>query len=142
MKTRSKRFLNLATLCLALLGTTLLMGRPVKAEAAPTDALTSTISDNGEGEGSEKYWWHRGYKDGCKEGEKSNTRKELDRYTFKDFPAGIPDDDNKVEYMDGYDGGYEAGWRKGHPVEAFLEDVWGFLTSIFDGWFGGGQQSQ
>ncbi|HER2672243.1 TPA: hypothetical protein VJY79_001716 [Streptococcus pyogenes] len=33
MKTKSKRFLNLATLCLALLGTTLLMGEPVKAEA-------------------------------------------------------------------------------------------------------------
>ncbi|HER1920635.1 TPA: hypothetical protein VKO32_000608 [Streptococcus pyogenes NGAS346] len=32
MKTKSKRFLNLATLCLALLGTTLLMTRPVKAE--------------------------------------------------------------------------------------------------------------
>ncbi|HES7080386.1 TPA: hypothetical protein VO529_000615 [Streptococcus pyogenes] len=32
MKTKSKRFLNLVTLCLALLGTTLLMGRPVKAE--------------------------------------------------------------------------------------------------------------
>lgn len=35
MKTKkSKRFLNLATLCLALLGTTLLMGRPVKAEGS------------------------------------------------------------------------------------------------------------
>ncbi|HEQ5503775.1 TPA: hypothetical protein VHD08_001800, partial [Streptococcus pyogenes] len=32
MKTKSKRFLNLATLCLALLGTTLLMEQPVKAE--------------------------------------------------------------------------------------------------------------
>ncbi|SUO45749.1 hypothetical membrane associated protein [Streptococcus pyogenes] len=30
MKTKSKRFLNLATLCLALLGTALLMGRPRK----------------------------------------------------------------------------------------------------------------
>ncbi|HFN2786403.1 TPA: hypothetical protein ACHDB9_000240 [Streptococcus pyogenes] len=35
MKTKSKRFLNLATLCLALLGTTLLMARPVKAEVIP-----------------------------------------------------------------------------------------------------------
>ncbi|HEQ9157568.1 TPA: hypothetical protein VIE79_000661 [Streptococcus pyogenes] len=43
MKTKkSKRFLNLATLCLALLGTTLLMGRPVKAEG-------SVVSDNSSG---------------------------------------------------------------------------------------------
>ncbi|HGH9922698.1 TPA: hypothetical protein ACJPGS_001000 [Streptococcus pyogenes] len=34
MKTKSKRFLNLATLYLALLGTTLLMGRPVNADNA------------------------------------------------------------------------------------------------------------
>ncbi|HEP4818970.1 TPA: hypothetical protein VCV81_001409 [Streptococcus pyogenes] len=32
MKTRPKRFLNLATLSLALLGTTLLMAQPVKAD--------------------------------------------------------------------------------------------------------------
>ncbi|HER4531690.1 TPA: hypothetical protein VKN04_000084 [Streptococcus pyogenes NGAS751] len=32
MKTRSKRFVNLATLCLALLGTTLLTTQPVKAD--------------------------------------------------------------------------------------------------------------
>ncbi|HHD5969239.1 TPA: hypothetical protein ACNY5E_000646 [Streptococcus pyogenes] len=40
MKTKSKRFLNLATLCLALLGTTLLMGRPVKAEVVSRDNST------------------------------------------------------------------------------------------------------
>lgn len=38
MKTKSKRFLNLATLCLALLGTTLLMARPVKAEVVMTQS--------------------------------------------------------------------------------------------------------
>ncbi|MGS7227693.1 hypothetical protein ACEN46_00975 [Streptococcus pyogenes] len=42
MKTKSKRFLNLATLCLALLGTTLLMGRPVNADTVK------------QGEGSDK----------------------------------------------------------------------------------------
>ncbi|HEP1711609.1 TPA: hypothetical protein ACNZ3U_001711 [Streptococcus pyogenes] len=116
MKTKSKRFLNLATLCLALLGTALLMGRPVKAEAAPTDALTSTISDNGEGEGSEKYWWYQGYKEGYKKGEKSETKEELNRRTFNQFPQGLPDSDhvNKGEYMDGYETGYSAGWYRTH----------------------------
>ncbi|VHM38841.1 hypothetical protein [Streptococcus pyogenes] len=44
MKTRSKRFLNLATLCLALLGTTLLMAQPVKAEGESPDSSTLLMS--------------------------------------------------------------------------------------------------
>ncbi|MGS7273712.1 hypothetical protein ACEN7S_07435 [Streptococcus pyogenes] len=40
--------------------------------------------------------------------------------------------------MDGYEGGYEAGWRKGHPVEAFLEMAWNLLTYAFTSLFGGG----
>ncbi|MEY1913124.1 hypothetical protein AB7826_03220 [Streptococcus pyogenes] len=46
MKTKSKRFLNLATLCLALLGTTLLMGRPVKAEVVSRDNSTEQTEYN------------------------------------------------------------------------------------------------
>lgn len=50
MKTRSKRFLSLATLCLALplLGTTLLTTQPVKAE------VVLTQSSAGGSNGSEK----------------------------------------------------------------------------------------
>ncbi|HEQ9810157.1 Uncharacterised protein [Streptococcus pyogenes] len=113
MKTKkSKRFLNLATLCLALLGTALLMGQPVKVVTADTSA----ISDNGEAEGSEKYWWYQGYKEGYKKGEKSETKEELNRRTFNQFPQGIPDSDhvNKGEYMDGYETGYSAGWYSTH----------------------------
>ncbi|HEP4577285.1 TPA: hypothetical protein VCT85_001539, partial [Streptococcus pyogenes] len=47
MKTKSKRFLNLATLCLALLGTTLLMGQPIKAEAVVSD-LNDAVSSMGD----------------------------------------------------------------------------------------------
>ncbi|HER3004979.1 TPA: hypothetical protein ACQKR9_001260 [Streptococcus pyogenes] len=47
MKTRSKRFLNLATLSLALLGTTLLMAQPVKAEGVQiVDRDRSTEQEN------------------------------------------------------------------------------------------------
>ncbi|HHK1304468.1 TPA: hypothetical protein ACQOEN_000401 [Streptococcus pyogenes] len=140
MKTKSKRFLNLVTLCLALLGTTLLMGRPVKAEEMTP--YTSTVSDNSEREGSdEKYWWNKGYDHGYEEGKKSENRKELDRRTFNNFPEGIPDDE-KVEYMDGYDGGHETGWREEHLLETLLEDVLGFLRNIFSFWFSGEEASQ
>ncbi|HEQ2368027.1 TPA: hypothetical protein ACP0P7_000136 [Streptococcus pyogenes] len=141
MKTKSKRLLNLATLCLALLGTALLMAHPVKADAMTTDV--STISGNGEGEGSEKEWWYRGYNDGYKAGEKSENREELDRGNFNNFPEDLPSDDteNQGEYMDGYGGGYEAGWRNGHRLEALLEDVLAFFTNIFYGWFGDGAKS-
>ncbi|HGM9000959.1 TPA: hypothetical protein ACKQOX_000459 [Streptococcus pyogenes] len=46
MKTKSKRFLNLATLCLALLGTTLLMARPVKAEVSRSEGAERTEQQN------------------------------------------------------------------------------------------------
>ncbi|HEQ9697594.1 TPA: hypothetical protein VIQ89_000266, partial [Streptococcus pyogenes] len=112
MKTKSKRFLNLATLCLALLGTALLMGQPVKAEGMTP--VVPTVSGNSEGEGPEKYWWHRGYNDGYKEGEKSETREGLDRNAFSKYPQDITQDTlDRIEYLDGYEGGYEAGWRKG-----------------------------
>ncbi|HEQ4590217.1 TPA: hypothetical protein VM006_000884 [Streptococcus pyogenes] len=139
MKTKSKCFLNLATLCLALLSTTLLMTQPVKADAVTTDV--STISGNGEGEGSEKKWWYRGYNDGYKAGEKSENREGLNRDNFNSFPEDLPsgDTENQGEYMDGYGGGYEAGWREGHRLEALLEDVLAFFTSIFYDWFGGDQ---
>ncbi|HEQ2372574.1 TPA: hypothetical protein ACQOLV_000312 [Streptococcus pyogenes] len=145
MKTKSKRFLNLATLCLALLGTTLLTTEPVKAEVVMTQrsAGDSKKPENGEqqdqdrvqdrGDNVTKEDWDRGYDDGYKKGEESNTREELDRRTFDSFPEGISD---QGDYLDGYEGGYEAGWRKGHPVEAFLEDVWEFLTGVFGSLFG------
>ncbi|HEP1492995.1 TPA: hypothetical protein ACXFFL_001163 [Streptococcus pyogenes] len=146
MKTKSKRFVNLATLCLALLGTTLLMTRPVKAEVvmtqSPAEGSNSSEKnseqqdqDKVQQRGDNKDDWDRGYNDGYKKGEESDTREELDRSAFDSFPQDISD---RGEYLDGYEGGYEAGWRKGHPVEAFLEMAWHFLTYAFTSLFGGG----
>ncbi|HGK8398121.1 TPA: hypothetical protein ACJ645_001725, partial [Streptococcus pyogenes] len=46
MKTKSKRFLKLATLCLALLSTTLLTTQPVKAEAWWKQNVEGMCGDN------------------------------------------------------------------------------------------------
>ncbi|HEP6531799.1 TPA: hypothetical protein VC886_001539 [Streptococcus pyogenes] len=53
MKTKkSKRFLNLATLCLALLGTTLLMAQPANAEeVSPNIGVEGTSQYYGEMQG-------------------------------------------------------------------------------------------
>ncbi|MEY1812105.1 hypothetical protein AB7765_04405 [Streptococcus pyogenes] len=164
MKTKSKRFLNLATLCLALLGTTLLMGRPVNAEIVATEGVQQqttenedTISEDTISEDTirkeymalfglddsdlqdhlrEDKGYYKGYVDGYREGFKGEERTGRDAIKA---PGGI---ENEDDYRDGYEGGFEAGRRKTYPVTAFLEQVWGILTSIFDSWFGGGQQSQ
>ncbi|HHD4996921.1 TPA: hypothetical protein ACNYK6_000190 [Streptococcus pyogenes] len=150
MKTKSKRFLNLATLCLALLGTTLLMAHPVKAEVvATTEGVqqqtaenedTDTIkkdymalfgsSDSGSLDEDSRY---RGYVDGYRKGFRGEDRTDRD-------DINAPEDielQYKDDYKDGYEGGFEEGRRKAYPVTAFLEAVWGFLTGIFHEWFDG-----
>ncbi|VGV18989.1 hypothetical protein [Streptococcus pyogenes] len=147
MKTKSKRFLNLATLCLALLGTTLLMGQPVKAEAVYTnpqsgERLTS-VGGPSEDSGSEKTQQtsdddrrdrNRGYEEGYKRGQESDNR-DLDRDTIE-VPYNVIDG---VEYKDGYEEGFGVGWHDAHPITSFIEMALQFFTSIFDSWFGVGQ---
>ncbi|HEX0002575.1 hypothetical protein [Streptococcus pyogenes] len=154
MKTKSKRFLNLATLCLALLGTALLMGRPVNAEAIPAtrevqqqtaeneDTIRKEymaffgLSDSDSLDGDARY---KGYVDGYRKGFSGENR--TDRSAIEDpYYTALSYEDG--EYRDGYEQGFEKGRHESHPVTAFLEDLWGFLTDIFGNWFGGGQQSQ
>ncbi|HEQ8384490.1 TPA: hypothetical protein ACQM9F_000427 [Streptococcus pyogenes] len=162
MKTKSKRFLNLATLCLALLGTTLLMAHPVKAEVVPTaqevqqtteheDNISEDIikkeymalfgfddndlEDHLQDPGSKEYY--KGYVDGYKKGFKGE-----ERTNRGDIEAPDIEDEYEDEYKDGHEGGFEAGRRKAYPVTAFLEEVWGFLTGIFSSWFSGEEGSQ
>ncbi|HEQ8696271.1 TPA: hypothetical protein ACJPEX_001530 [Streptococcus pyogenes] len=152
MKTRSKRFLNLATLCLALLGTTLLMGRPVKAEVVSTRETQQT-GENAEDDNIKKDYLNRigldnlddleqpgkdrfqGYLDGYKEGLKGSNRPDA-----IPIPNSFTGDEG--EYRDGYEEGFGEGRRKNYPVQAFLEEVWGFLTEVFGSWFGSGNSSQ
>ncbi|HER5313414.1 TPA: hypothetical protein ACVFCV_001283 [Streptococcus pyogenes] len=166
MKTKSKRFLKLATLCLALLSTTLLVTQPVKAEVVLTQS--SAGGSNGSEKNSEqqrdilkKRYMDRtnasleeleqesdrnrfeGYFNGYNDGLNGLERPERDNI---DVPSGYGDGNGDgngdVEYRDGYQEGFEEGRHEGYPVTAFLEDLWGFLTDIFGNWFGSNNSSQ
>ncbi|HGS8393190.1 TPA: hypothetical protein ACMHGD_000621 [Streptococcus pyogenes] len=119
MKTRSKRFLNLATLCLALLGTTLLMGRPVKAEvvqsvggdrSAEEEKIKNDymkrlgLSDlTGQYDKDRFEGYLDGYKDGRRPGAPESPKK-TERYD--------PESQNPSDgYGDGYGGGYTDGYN-------------------------------
>ncbi|HHJ9200620.1 TPA: hypothetical protein ACQNXK_001427 [Streptococcus pyogenes] len=132
MKTKSKRFVNLAALCLALLGTTLLMGEPVKAEViseviSKRDYMTRFGLDNLE-DGSAKYpsnleARYKGYLEGYKKGLKGDD--------IPERPAIQVPDDVQSSYGDDYKDGYEEGFGEGQhkrdphkrdPLETEAED--------------------
>ncbi|VHC87150.1 Uncharacterised protein [Streptococcus pyogenes] len=160
MRTKSKHFLKLATLCLALLGTTLLTTQPVKAEgvqyslgsgvssdSSEQSSSTGQTGENAEDDNIKKEYMARvgldelkeqydkarfqGYLNGYKEGLKGSNRPEPN-------DISVPDDfkSNSGDYKDGYEEGFGEGKYKGHPLEALLEDAWRYLTDIFKSWFG------
>ncbi|HEP1474454.1 Uncharacterised protein [Streptococcus pyogenes] len=154
MKTKSKRFLNLATLCLALLSTTLLTTQPVKAEIALAEGESTShqtaqpISQSKLFLGSESgenstyghdVWRGLGHSDGYEKGKESDSPDIGDI----DVPNYVSD---KEAYKEGYQEGFEEGRREARPIETVLETVWQFLTDIFtdifDGWFGSNNSSQ
>lgn len=117
MKTKSKRFVNLSTLCLALLGTTLLMEQPVKADGSESrseEQVTERRQSGTYGRGySEDY--RKGYNEGYAEGFKKdipqypedNENVKNNKYYTPDSRRGPYD-----PYSDGFDLGYSDGWRK------------------------------
>ncbi|HHJ9028849.1 TPA: hypothetical protein ACQNVW_001743, partial [Streptococcus pyogenes] len=132
MKTRSKRFLNLATLCLALLGTTLLMEQPVKAEGTPSESTLSVSNDEDkhlreqylkergltDGNGLNEYDKEgaRGYVDGYKAGSKTNAPEDpVAEGSYN------PENHHNSGYNDGYETGYYAGRRKANDNSRSLE---------------------
>ncbi|HHJ7441750.1 TPA: hypothetical protein ACQM71_001092 [Streptococcus pyogenes] len=147
MKTKSKRFLNLATLCLALLGTTLLMGQPVKAEVVQSGPQ-SVDQESG----------HRASRKSQQEGVGSSywdNEEELKKLQEKAFKAGwdaglqagkdaeqpdvgresIPPSDYDYtyfdgDYRDGYEGGHRKGWDEGHPIQSTLIWLWGLVSEL------------
>ncbi|VGV80424.1 Uncharacterised protein [Streptococcus pyogenes] len=151
MKTKSKRFLNLATLCLALLGTTLLMGRPVKAEAKRIENEESSqftqqggawehrnpFGSSGEGWGKtvESYdkGYDAGYLDGYKNGREGGQRPENPTPDSTPYD-GVDGNDKtfyKSGYSDGYGLGYEYGFNDHHPIQATLLWLWGMVSGFF-----------
>ncbi|HEQ9959375.1 TPA: hypothetical protein VIT70_000088 [Streptococcus pyogenes] len=102
MKTKSKRFLNLATLCLALLGTTLLMEQPVKANGRQDKPVLQRADYDQEVD--------RGYREGYLAGSQPDAPKDPKKTLDYD-----PDSDDPTNgYNDGYGSGYSEGWRRTH----------------------------
>ncbi|HEQ4500076.1 hypothetical protein [Streptococcus pyogenes] len=160
MKTRSKRFLNLATFCLALLSTTLLTTQPVKAEVISEDpsGLTNYTEEqnnpwghqNSFGFSSEKSnnWgesvssYDKGRVDGYNDGYKRGKEKDAPREFAEPIPSpptngDYTDSDNIQWYEQGYKDtfktGYYEGWASNNKVQATLEWLWETITSWFFG---------
>ncbi|VHM54101.1 Uncharacterised protein [Streptococcus pyogenes] len=148
MKTKSKRFLNLATLCLALLSTTLLTTQPVKAEGVLRDpqpvnqdsgqrgsresqqeGVGSSYSDNGEERQKQAYQagWDAGLLAG-KGAEQPNVE-------IENIPPSAYDNTYfDGDYKDGYQGGHRKGWDEGHPFQAALNWLWGLVSELLGLW--------
>ncbi|VHB69369.1 Uncharacterised protein [Streptococcus pyogenes] len=138
MKTKSKRFLNLATLCLALLGTTLLIEQPVKAEAIRTDGQTEHISQSTDGQSTDGQSTDEqstdrqkdrdaGYKDGLRDG-----RRDAQTLSEPREPDQDQGDFKSLDYCDGYFIGYYRGWDEvRYPVQTFLKDIFDWVYDIF-----------
>ncbi|HFX5146684.1 TPA: hypothetical protein ACIEVS_000967 [Streptococcus pyogenes] len=134
MKTKSKRFLNLATLCLALLGTTLLMTRPVKAEVSLVRGTQQTVENAEDSDAKiekeylERYGLNklegqyyidrfRGYLNGHKDGLKGSKRPKPG-----DIPIPSDFQGDRQDYKDGYEEGFAEGRYKRRPLETEAED--------------------
>ncbi|HFJ4919900.1 TPA: hypothetical protein ACGUQO_001124 [Streptococcus pyogenes] len=114
MKTRSKRFLNLATLCLALLGTTLLTTQPVKAAEISDSHSGKRVTNRRQfktyGDGY-KVGCEEGYKEGSKKGAPERPEDNPNVQKNEDYnPSNVGDPYDG--YTDGFDSGYAKGWHK------------------------------
>ncbi|HER6861546.1 TPA: hypothetical protein VL850_001590 [Streptococcus pyogenes] len=145
MKTRSKRFLNLATLCLALLSTTLLTTQPVKAEVTRSNQTHITTKSY---EDSRKQGTDDGYENGYSTNEdrdrefgqqkgiddgKNGYWPNVNRQEIT-IPKGI---DYPDEYRDGYQEGYSQGWHQEHPLLGVIFDVFDSIWNVMSGLFNG-----
>ncbi|VHB32734.1 Uncharacterised protein [Streptococcus pyogenes] len=140
MKTRSKRFLNLATLCLALLGTILLVTQPVKA-----GELERGGDRVGDQERDDPY--QRGVREGHDAGYKRGKQDRQQNGSPDAFPTPpdrVPEpksnpyttESDKKRYKNGWDtaylSSYHTGWydggtghleSDGHPNEEEEGDI-------------------
>ncbi|VHD43043.1 FliH/SctL family protein [Streptococcus pyogenes] len=123
MKTKSKRFLNLATLCLALLGTTLLMAHPVQAEViSKRDYMTrfglGDLEDDSANYPSNLEARYKGYLEGYKKGLEGDDIPERPKIQV---PKDVQPSDHG-DYRDGYEEGFGEGQHKRDPLETEAED--------------------
>ncbi|BAV54638.1 hypothetical protein [Streptococcus pyogenes] len=123
MKTKSKRFLNLATLYLALLGTTLLMGRPVNADNADMDGYGSESKVQREQSPYEK-GVRDGHDAGYKQGKQDRQQGSPDASPTPPDKLRVPepesnpynkdhDKQNNQRYKNGWDIAYRSSYYTG-----------------------------
>ncbi|HFX3986337.1 TPA: hypothetical protein ACIEH6_001080, partial [Streptococcus pyogenes] len=107
MKTKSKRFLNLAPLCLALLGTTLLTTQPVKANS-DTRGSQERVDQRGENP------YEQGRRDGYSEGREAGQMENAKSEPPKDIPKPKNNPYEKKEDQDLYQAGYKSMYHHGY----------------------------
>ncbi|HER4546485.1 TPA: hypothetical protein VKN23_001336 [Streptococcus pyogenes NGAS726] len=121
MKTKSKRFLNLATLCLALLGTTLLMEQSAEAEVIliPRPDWTSRGSDSRAKSQAENDPHQRGRVEGYQAGLEAAKKGGNSTISPGDVPKPYGSDEQKNgSYKSGYTDMYRHGYSAGqHSLE-------------------------
>ncbi|VGU84682.1 hypothetical protein [Streptococcus pyogenes] len=123
MKTKSKRFSNLATLCLALLGTTLLMARPVKAEGPERDRVEDQERENP---------YQKGLRDGNKAGYEQGKQDRQQKQNVSPDASPTPPDRDKVEVPEPGNNPYDKDDDKQR-----YKNGWNiaYLSSYFNGWY-------
>ncbi|HER9921064.1 TPA: hypothetical protein VM812_001619 [Streptococcus pyogenes] len=121
MKTKSKRFLNLAILCLALLGTTLLMEQSAEAEVIliPRPDWTSRGSDSRAKSQAENDPHQRGRVEGYQAGLEAAKKGGNSTISPGDVPKPYGSDEQKNgSYKSGYTDMYRHGYSAGqHSLE-------------------------
>ncbi|KGE59961.1 hypothetical protein SPYSS1447_0450 [Streptococcus pyogenes SS1447] len=142
MKTKSKRFVNIATLCLALLGTTLLMAHPVKAEGVTFQREQEMVGSGDYGQET-----HQGSSEGQALDELSGfngTESQVKGYkagyddAINDKPQTprdqlkVPSNLDESDYKDGYGIGYNYGWEQNHPIEVAVMNFFNWVLSFFN----------
>ncbi|MEN4351815.1 hypothetical protein R2657_06575 [Streptococcus pyogenes] len=121
MRTKSKRFVNLATLCLALLGTTLLMEQSAEAEVIliPRPDWTSRGSDSRAKSQAENDPHQRGRVEGYQAGLEAAKKGGNSTISPGDVPKPYGSDEQKNgSYKSGYTDMYRHGYSAGqHSLE-------------------------
>ncbi|HHD4991057.1 TPA: hypothetical protein ACNY48_001080 [Streptococcus pyogenes] len=114
MKTKSKRFLNLATLCLALLGTTLLTTQPAEAEVILyRPDWTSRGSDSQAKSQAKDDPYQRGREEGHRAGLEAAKKGGNSTISPGDVPEPYgPDEHKNSLYRSGYTDMYRHGYLK------------------------------
>ncbi|HHJ7820772.1 TPA: hypothetical protein ACQNDY_001617 [Streptococcus pyogenes] len=131
MKTKSKRFLNLATLCLALLGTTLLMGRPVNADMDGYGSDSKVQREQSPYDKGVRDGHAAGYKQGKqdKEGSPDASLTPPDKLRVPEPESNPYDKDHDKQNNQRYKNGWDTAYRSSYYTGWYSAEGTGHLES-------------